>query len=350
MVEYKDILIGPSAKYVRWIWVLAIPGSIYGSFFINSILYFIFYVIGIPPEDMGIFGLVSYSTGLVVSCCMTPFMGCLFAKKSKDGREKSRNPLNIAIGCGIFDQLLALGLAAFWFQPIDREILKNGGKGEWGILFLWGFITGFFGFPMEYWRRAATTWAIDFDNQAREKTGHKRREAIIYAMSSTLYGLCGLIGIAIAQSFVIGDDPLCDTTLSAAEMPDKCTWTLYYCYMFPPLAIMIWTVTWTWFFPLKGKKLEDLYKTQGHYQKAVSGTDAWNTVGGAAYQANNNVQLVSGSAVTVVTAAPKFIDITIPEGAEPGMQLAQTLSNGKTITFTIPEDKKVGDVIQVPLE
>ena len=45
-----------------------------------------------------------------------------------------------------------------------------------------------------------------------------------------------------------------------------------------------------------------------------------------------------------------FIDITIPEGAEPGMQLAQTLSNGKTITFTIPEDKKVGDVIQVPLE
>ena len=62
------------------------------------------------------------------------------------------------------------------------------------------------------------------------------------------------------------------------------------------------------------------------------------------------VQLVSGGAVTVVTAAPTFIDITIPEGAELGMQLAQTLSNGKTITFTIPEDKKVGDVIQVPLE
>ena len=351
LTEYKDVLINPSTKYVRWMWALMLPGSVYGSFITNSFLYYVFWVIAIPPEDYILLVLASAPTGLIVSCCMTTIMGCFFAKKSKQGREKSLNPLNYALGFGIFDTLLGLTLWVVWMQPADRDMLRDGGKGSWLNLYLWGLITGFFSFPVEYWRRAAVTWAVDYDNQAREKSGNKRREAIIYALSSVIFGICNLLGNIIASSMILGEDPLCDTRLSAWEMPDKCTWTLFNCYVYPAIALLIWTTTLTYFYPLKGKKLEDLYKTQGHYQKAVHGTDAWNTVGGGAeYLANNNVQLVSGSAVTVVTAAPKFIDITIPEGAEPGMQLAQTLSNGKTITFTIPEDKKVGDVIQVPLE
>ena len=51
-------------------------------------------------------------TGLIVSCIMTTIMGCFFAKKSKQGREKSLNPLNYALGFGIFDTLLGLTLAA----------------------------------------------------------------------------------------------------------------------------------------------------------------------------------------------------------------------------------------------
>ena len=66
-----------------------------------------------------------------MSCCMTTIMGCFFAKKSKQGREKSLNPLNYALGFGIFDTLLGLTLWVVWMQPADRDMLRDGGKGSW---------------------------------------------------------------------------------------------------------------------------------------------------------------------------------------------------------------------------
>ena len=83
LAEYYDILTCPSCFYVRWMWILGFPIGIYGSYWINTILYWLFISYGLAQEDYGIFAVISGFTGLIVSCCCNCFWGIgYFGKKN----------------------------------------------------------------------------------------------------------------------------------------------------------------------------------------------------------------------------------------------------------------------------
>lgn len=369
LAEYYDILTCPSCFYVRWMWILGFPIGIYGSYWINTVLYWLFISYGLAQEDYGIFAVISAFTGLIVSCCCNCFWGIgYFGKKSKKGREYSINPRNYAIAFTVI--AYAISQTVYWtlYRPLDRQTLLDGGKNDWVKLYLGGVITGFWGFPQSYWSSAAWQWAIDFDNQSRHKKGHKRREAVIGALSATISAVCTVIGRAIAQSLFLGNNPLCDTTLQPGYQKEECYMTLYYSYFYPTLFLFPFGLAGMYFYPIKGEKLKQLYRKQGDYQDAIQHTDSWATVVQATpiqtlnpsnvsiVQQNSQpdvVQPVVGNPLVVQQVVQQVVKqtvpVTIPEGAEPGMVLEIPLSNGTKLKFEVPQDKKPGDVCQVPV-
>ena len=337
--EYKDILTGPSTFYVRYMWLLGFPAAVWGSYYLTTVIYWLFWVVGVPQEDFIWFILLTYFCGLTLSVVLNCIFGLLiYGKASKNGREKSLNPLKAGLVGISFNWVLSLVLYWMWFQPIDRDVLKNGGKGNYMLAFTYIMVLAPGAVPMAYWTAAAWQWAIDYDNQSREKQGNKRREATIGALSTTLSVVSSLIGLTIASTLLIGDSPVCDTRLSAPNISKECVDILFWSFLIPNPFLFFWIAILAYNFGLKGKKLENLYLKQGQYQVAIVGTDSWNTIQAAKQHVDQHVNPMIQS-----------IPVTIPENAFPGVELAIPLSNGKTIEFVIPDGKKPGDVCQVPL-
>eukprot|EP00942_MAST-04A_sp_MAST-4A-sp1_P005782 g5782.t1 len=274
--EYKDILTNPSTFYVRWMLILWFPGGIMGSYYINTVLYWAFFSYGLAPEDLVWFGLAAYFTGMFVSCACNCVWGLgFFGKKSKKGREYSVNPLKYALFFGVLSFIIGTTVYLTMYTPIDRQILKDGGKNDWVKLYLGGVITGFWGFPQSYWHASAWQWAIDFDNQSRHNSGHKRREAVIGALSASISAASSAIGITIA---VVTIASLCDTRLRPGDLTEKCYMTLYNSYLYPLFFLVPYGLVGMYFYPIKGEKLKQLYRKQGDYQDAIQHTDSWATV------------------------------------------------------------------------
>ena len=169
---------------------------------------------------------------------------------------------------------------------------------------------------------------------------------------------------SIAQSLFLGNNPLCDTTLQPGYQKEECYMTLYYSYFYPTLFLFPFGLAGMYFYPIKGEKLKQLYRKQGDYQDAIQHTDSWATVVQATpiqtlnpsnvsiVQQNSQpdvVQPVVGNPLVVQQVVKQTVPVTIPEGAEPGMVLEIPLSNGTKLKFEVPQDKKPGDVCQVPV-
>ena len=147
--------------------------------------------------------------------------------------------------------------------------------------------------------------------------------------------------------------------------------TLYNSYLYPLFFLVPYGLVGMYFYPIKGEKLKQLYRKQGDYQDAVQDTDSWATVVQA--KPIGEIQTLNPSNVSIVQqnsqpgvvqpvvgnplvaqqvvqqVVKQTVPVTIPEGAEPGMVLEIPLSNGTKLKFEVPQDKKPGDVCQVPV-
>ena len=276
--EYCDLLTNPSCYYILYMLILNFPIYLYGSYVFHSVSYWLFITFGLAQEDYFVFALATYMTGLVMSCCCNCFWGIgFFGKTSKKGREYSVNPLYYALASSTIAFIIGTIVYFTLYRPIDRQTLLNGGKNQWTKLYVGGVITGLFVFPQQYWSSAAWQWAIDFDNQSRDKKGHKRTEAIIVTLSLAFNFGAFEVGSGLAKSIFTGNPARCDTTIHPGYQPEECYMFLYYSYFYPALFLFPWGLAGMYFYPLKGEKLKQLYRKQGDYQDAVEHTDSWAT-------------------------------------------------------------------------
>ena len=88
-------------------------------------------------------------------------------------------------------------------------------------------------------------------------------------------------------------------------------------------------------FPITGEKLKTLYLKQAEFQKAIEGTAAANTV--SFVQKN---PIFPGS---------KTMEVTLPEGATPGMELEYPLSDGSKVKVVVQEGQNAGEKVTVNL-
>mgnify|MGYP001445318502 FL=1 len=95
------------------------------------------------------------------------------------------------------------------------------------------------------------------------------------------------------------------------------------------------------FYPLTGEPLKNLYLKQGEVHLAHKDTASWKTV----------VDPSTVNAAIVVSQKPvaQVMEVTLPEGATPGMELEYPLSNGTKVKVVVQEGQKAGDKVTISM-
>ena len=337
--EYKHILTSKhEAHYAFRIFLIHRSlSSFWNGVRIGTIVYYLMYARMVPlSQAAGVIALGG-GIGLFLNAIMQCIWGCVFGMKASKGREHGRDPkiwtLVVYVG-GIIGWLL---ITALMLQPIKPGTAIGTGFGIVIMAIYHEIQNSITGALDASW----LGWCHDLDNHywQVEQGVKKRREAIYKSLQAVCERLSTFIAELLVNAvLVLGTNPICDTSLQPKDMNPKCGESLFhYWLILIPIARIIQTVA-VYMFPITGEKLKTLYLKQAEFQKAIEGTAAANTV--SFVQKNQKNPILPGS---------KTMEVTLPEGATPGMELEYPLSDGSKVKVVVQEGQNAGEKVTVNL-
>jgi hypothetical protein len=220
----------------------------------------------------------------------------------------------------------------FMLQPRTLGVEIGQGTSEIIAVTVWSITWEVGSSIWDFWNNAVQSWIVDEDVQYNKNITGKRRETVVKALGNFGASLGTFIGLAVVNAYVIGDS-VCNTNYSHDNQTPACQNGLFYFWGLIIPAVRILVVVLIYFFPITGERLKQLYINQGQTQLALPGTDSELTV-------------VTSAAVNA--GGSNTVQLTLPEGATPGMTLSMTLPDGRNVQCTVPENGKGGDVVQCP--
>ena len=361
--EYRAIFCDEGTIYYRYFLIVNSITRIMVSFVINSTLFYLLHVMGIPLSDFAgaVIGMVLPPL-LINGIAMLFLANYIFATKPKNGqeREHTRNPRKAALICVAIELILVIIVWPILGSPFSREELKAGGGKNFVPLIPYQIITGLLGLPYIIWVSSAYGWAIDYDNHSRRGKGNKRRESLLRGLYAGLDALTSLIGVTFSQGLRMGTNPLCDTRLAPEDQTQACIDTFFWLWYIFAIILLIIAFVFCYFFPIKGKLMEDIIKIQKEYQLAVEGTDAYKArlkdtaaAGGGGGQSGSGAAYINTSApvkiVSQPVVVPKTMKVRLPDSVTAGMELEYPLSDGRKVKVVVKEGEKGGDMVAVDL-
>ena len=275
--EYYELLKSshPSARAIKWTLYTQFCEYCYDQTRLVFGYAMILYVQNVPLVTFGTVVGISVVAGIFTRLLMVPIWTYIFGRKSKDGREKGKDPrMTMLVWTGI-NCILIIIIIATLLKPLPRDTYGNGIN-----YMLWAVYWEIYHSFSNFWNDMAKAWAMDEDIHYYAtvlKTG-KRRETVVNSLTRII-GLIGNIMALILYIVVMGTpDSVCDTKLASLDMDQACPDTVWMVWMIVIPLFTILKMVGVYFYPITGKRLEELYLKQAEVQLAVEGTASFKTV------------------------------------------------------------------------
>ena len=284
------------------------------------------------------------STGLVtllVRLFWTGVWSYVYSQKSQKGREHSRDPRIVAM-----ISMTILSISQFVIMGIMWQPRPNGHEAGWPEVYailVWGVFDQTFLSVYTFWLSSAAGWVVDEDIHYQSTRGGKRREGFYKAVEDQVNAISKFIAIAWINSYLFGDNAVCNTNYSIDNQKPDCGQAFFILYLVFHPSLRLIQVLLMYFFPITGERLKTLYRRQAQVHKVLAGSSSEKEL---IELKKMKLQYETESAATI---APATFKVVLPDGAAPGMQLQYPLSNGTNVTVVVPEGKGPGDELLVPI-
>ena len=260
------------AVATRWLFLTWTCHAAWQSLFLFYISPFIYYVMMVEPLRRGTVNGMLAIIMIIITIFTTGGFGVYWGRRQKRvKRAEGRNPRNFAMICQFI--LVVYGVISYGVlvkpHPLDGTYAPNA-----TLFVVLTACTRIFHGPFDFYFVTARGWVMDEDVHYGKGV---RREAVY----SGLFNFAFLIGGLIASIVLYGmyaDHSICDTRTEALYISETCRTYIRNVYMIglPVLKLCIGISMYC--FPIKGKRLENLFEIQAKHQKVIPGTSAEKTI------------------------------------------------------------------------